>query len=57
MHHYQLEMLIEIESSNSDGDEIETYNDKEIKTINFIVVLMPAVIAMMTGIRGLIPFP
>lgn len=57
MHHYQMEMLMELESSNPDGKQIETYNDKAIKTLNVMVVLMLAVIVMMTGIRGLIPFP
>lgn len=55
MHHYQMEMLLELESPDPDGERIEANNAKVLRTLKVMVVLMLAIIVMMTGIRGLLP--
>ena len=54
MHHYQMEMLMELESPEPDGERIQANNKKALRTLKIMVVLMLAAIVTMTGLRGLI---
>lgn len=51
LHHYQIEMLFELDSSDPDGERIGELNDTAMRWLMGMTVLLVVMLLMMTGIR------
>lgn len=55
LHHYQTEMLRELDSADPDGEHVGRLNDTAMKWIMGMTGLLLLMLLMMVGMRGLIP--
>lgn len=56
LHHYQIEMLMELDSEEPDGERVGQLNDTAMQWLMGMTVLLVLMLVMMTGIRWGIPF-
>ena len=54
LHHYQVEMLLELDSEEPDGEHVGQLNDTAMTWLMGMTVLLVVMLFMMVGMRGLI---
>lgn len=54
LHHYQVEMLLELDSAEPDGERIGQLNDSAMTWLMGMTVLLVVMLFMMVGMRGLV---
>lgn len=54
LHHYQVEMLLELDSAEPDGERVGQLNDAAMTWLMGMTVLLAVMLFMMVGMRGLI---
>jgi len=55
LHHYQVEMLQELDSAEPDGERVGELNDTAMRWLMGMTVLLAVMLFMMVGMRGLVP--
>ena len=55
LHHYQVEMLLELDADEPDGERIGQLNDAAMTWLMGMTVLLLVMLLMMVGMRGLVP--
>ena len=55
LHHYQIEMLLELDSPDPDGERVGQLNDTAMKWLMGMTGLLLLMLLMMAGMRGMIP--
>lgn len=53
LHHYQMEMLVELDSVDPDGERVERLNETAMRWLTGMTGLFLAILVMMTGMRGI----
>lgn len=53
LHHYQIEMSVEFDSADSDGERVDQLNDAAMKWLMAMTGLL--LLMLMAGIRGMVP--
>jgi hypothetical protein len=54
LHHYQTELLLELDSAVPNGERVETLNGKALRWLMGMTGLFLLIILMMVGMRGLV---
>lgn len=55
LHHYQIEMLLELDSPDPDGERVGRLNDTAMTWLMGMTGLLLLMLVMMAGMRGMIP--
>lgn len=55
LHHYQIEMLLELDSPDPDGERVGRLNDTAMKWLMGMTGLLLLMLVMMAGMRGMLP--
>ena len=55
LHHYQIEMLVELDSEEPDGERVGELNDRAMTWLMGMTILLLLMLLMMVGMRGLVP--
>lgn len=55
LHHYQIEMLVELDSPDPDGDRVGRLNATAMRWLMGMTGLLLVMLLMMAGIRGMLP--